>query len=157
MMDNLTVKRADLCEARDIMHITKEAFAWYVKMSGAKRAEALEEGLAAVEADIKNKYVYCAYKDGQMVGSLRVEVNIKEEYAYLSRFGVLTEYRNMGIGKALMEEVDRMLISLGVKKLFLHTAEKINMLMKFYKNMGFSVETSSRSNGYQRALLVKVY
>jgi len=63
----------------------------------------------------------------------------------------------MGVGKAMMSLVDKLLISKGVKRVRLHTASKYAELMRFYYGRGFYVDSTSRERGYIRALLVKDY
>ncbi|NLB81640.1 MAG: GNAT family N-acetyltransferase [Clostridiaceae bacterium] len=156
-MKDILIKRAELDDAQAIMQVTKEAFEWYAKASGAKETDAQNEDCDTVKYDIQNKYVYCAYLNGILIGSLRVEINDTEQSAYLSRFGVLTEYRNLGVGKRLIFAVDSKMEQLGVEKLYLHTSTNISSLMTFYKNAGFLVHSVSKERGYPRALLVKRY
>ena len=56
-----------------------------------------------------------------------------------------------------MNIVDKIMIDQGVKKLSLHTASKIASLIRFYYGRGFYIDSTDKSKGYIRALLVKDY
>jgi len=118
--------------------------------------EALEESLEDIKKDIETKEVFIAIIDDVPVGTIRVQI-LPDNTAYISRFGVRLQYHNMGVGKAMMSLVDKLLISKGVKRVRLHTASKYAELMRFYYGRGFYVDSTSRERGYIRALLVKDY
>lgn len=100
--------------------------------------------------------MFIAIIDDVPVGTIRVQI-LPDNTAYISRFGVRLQYHNMGVGKAMMSLVDKLLISKGVKRVRLHTASKYAELMRFYYGRGFYVDSTSRERGYIRALLVKDY
>ncbi|MBQ3038510.1 MAG: GNAT family N-acetyltransferase, partial [Clostridia bacterium] len=77
--------------------------------------------------------------------------------AYFSRFGVKVTSQNNGIGKSIMNLVDRIMIKKGVKKLSLHTGAKVSSLIRFYYGRGFYIDSTDKSKGYIRALLIKEY
>jgi len=132
------IRKATLEDAEAIQSITKEAF------------------LEDIKKDIETKEVFIAIIDDVPVGTIRVQI-LPDNTAYISRFGVRLQYHNMGVGKAMMSLVDKLLISKGVKRVRLHTASKYAELMRFYYGRGFYVDSTSRERGYIRALLVKDY
>ena len=95
--------------------MTKQAFLNYAKMIGTDNIDALSEDYCKVKSDVLGKHVYVACIGSRVVGSLRIELNDKKT-AYLSRFGVLQEYYNLGVGK-LLNLVYAEMISMGVKNL----------------------------------------
>lgn len=139
-----------------IYEVTREAFEKYVEMAGIEKTEALTETADDILHDIENKYVFVAFIDGIPVGSLRVEVK-DDKTAYLSRFGVRLAFQSNGIGKALMNVVDRAMKAEGVEKLILHTASTVTSLVRFYYARGFYIDSTTKDRGYVRALLVKDY
>ena len=90
------------------------------------------------------------------VGSVRVEV-FPDKTAYLSRFAVKVTSQNNGIGKSIMNLVDRIMIKNGVREIRLHTGAKITSLIRFYYGRGFYIDSTDKSRGYVRALLIKEY
>lgn len=139
-----------------IINITREAFKKYQEMAGTDHIAALEETYEDVKQDINTKIVLLALSDGEPVGSVRVEI-FPDQTAYLSRFGVKMGSQNNGIGKSIMNLVDRIMIRKGVKRMSLHTGAKITSLIRFYYGRGFYIDSTDKSRGYVRALLVKEY
>lgn len=150
------VRMANYGDIPAIMNITREAFVKYQQMSGVEKLAALEESYNDVKHDIDTKVVLLALSDGEPVGSVRVEV-FPDHTAYLSRFAVKVTSQNNGIGKSIMNLVDKIMIKKGVTKMRLHTGSKITPLIRFYYGRGFYIESTDTSRGYVRALLVKEY
>lgn len=150
------VRMANYSDIPAIMNITREAFVKYQKMSGVEKLAALEESYNDVKRDIDTKVVLLALSDGEPVGSVRVEV-FPDHTAYLSRFAVKVTSQNNGIGKSIMNLVDKIMIKKGVTSIKLHTGSKITPLIRFYYGRGFYIESTDTSRGYVRALLVKEY
>jgi ribosomal protein S18 acetylase RimI-like enzyme len=141
----------------DIMSITREAFIKYRELAGVENTPALDETYRDRENDLGSKIVLIAFSNGDPVGSVRLEIDKENKTAYLSRFGVKITSQNNGIGKSIMNIVDKIMIDQGVKKLSLHTASKITSLIRFYYGRGFYIDSTDKSKGYIRALLVKDY
>ncbi len=154
---SFVIRKANLDDAEAIQNITKEAFKKYMKDTGLTGTmEALEESLEDIKRDIESKEVFIAIIDNIPVGTIRVHI-LPDNTAYISRFGVRLEYHNIGIGKSMMNLVDKLLIAKGIKKVRLHTASKYSELMQFYYSRGFYVDSTTNERGYIRALLVKDY
>lgn len=109
-----------------------------------------------IKRDIETKEVFIAFIDNIPVGTIRVQI-LPDNTAYISRFGVRLQYHNVGIGKAMMNLVDKLLTAKRIKRVSLHTASKYAELMRFYYGRGFYVDSTSKERGYIRALLVKDY
>ncbi len=151
------IRKATLEDAPAIATIVQEAFKKYMQDTGLSvMMDALTESIETIEADITEKEVYIALIDDNPVGTIRIKL-MPDETAYISRFGVMLDYHNIGIGKSLMNLADKILKSHGVKKVSLHTASKYRDLIRFYYGRGFYVESTSTDRGYIRALLVKEY
>ena len=151
------VRLATMEDIPDIMSITREAFIKYRELAGVENTPALDETYEDIERDIKNKIVLIAFSNGDPVGSVRLEIDKENKTAYLSRFGVKITSQNNGIGKSIMNIVDRIMKEEGVKRISLHTASKITSLVRFYYGRGFYIDSTDKSKGYIRALLVKDY
>ena len=106
--------------------------------------------------DIDSIVVLLALSDGEPVGSVRVEV-FPDKTAYLSRFAVKVTSQNNGIGKSIMNLVDKIMVKKGVTQIQLHTGSKITSLIRFYYGRGFYIDSTDKSRGYVRALLIKEY
>jgi len=151
------IRKATIEDTFAIQTITREAFKKYREDAGLKESmDALDETLDDIKYDIENKEVFVAFIDNTPVGSIRVEI-LPDNTAYISRFGVRLSYHNIGIGKSLINLVDKLLLSKGIKKVSLHTAAKYKDLIRFYYGRGFYIDSTTKDRGYIRALLVKEY
>ncbi|MDF2984945.1 MAG: acetyltransferase [Eubacterium sp.] len=151
------IRKATIEDAPSIAAIMQEAFKKYMLDTGLSGTmEALTESLQNIEADILEKEVYIALIDDNPVGTIRIKI-LPDNTAYISRFGVMLDYHNIGIGKSLMNLADKILKASSVSSVSLHTASKYRDLIRFYYGRGFYVESTSTDRGYIRALLVKEY
>lgn len=151
------VRKAVEGDIPKILEITREAFKMYTECVGiTARIPALEETYEDVKRDIETKVVFVAQLDDLVVGSVRVEIST-DNTAYLSRFGVGVDYQSHGIGKELMNAIDNTMSQFGVTNLYLHTASRMLLLVRFYYGKGFYIESTTNDRGYIRALLCKEY
>ncbi len=151
------IRKATIEDAPAIATIIQESFKKYMQDTGLSvMMDALTESIDTIEADIAEKEVYIALIDNTPVGTIRIKI-MPDKSAYISRFGVMLDYHNIGIGKSLMNLADKILMHNGVKKVSLHTASKYRDLIRFYYGRGFYIESTSTDRGYIRALLVKEY
>lgn len=135
-----------------IRNITKEAFNKYVKDAKIPGSvDALNETPEDIKRDIENKVVLVAEVDGTPAGSIRVSIN--SDNAYISRFGVMTDFQSMGIGKMLLEKGLKYLDSHKIKCTTLHTAAEYTELVRLYNSFGFNIEEITFEKGYARALM----
>lgn len=157
MHPSLVIKKAEINDVEAIHAIISEAFKKYVNDAGITvKIDALEETCEDIIRDINSKEVFIAFIEDIPVGTIRVEIKA-DNTAYITRFGVMPRYQNNGIGKALISYVDKLLISKGIKKVYLYTASKHRELVRFYYSMGFYVDSTTKDKGYTRALMVKEY
>jgi len=148
------IRRATESDIEFIQALTREVFTDYAAEIGAN-VDALTETYDDIKNDINNKLVFIAFSDGLPSGSVRVEV--KDGAAYLYRFGVRREYQGNGVGKAVMNVVDRAMMDLDVKRITLYTASKAAALVRFYYARGFYIDSTTKDRGYIRAMMVKEY
>ena len=151
-----TIRRAEISDIYSIMRIIRSEFSKYKEMAGAKTVDALSETYEDVKSDIQNKLVFVAECDGEILGSVRVELLGSAE-AVLTRFAVDTHKQNSGIGKTLINVIDGEMKKNNIKKLYLYTSSKLAPIIRFYYGRGFYIESVSEIRGYLRAKLVKEY
>jgi len=153
-MEQILLKRAKKEDAPDILRITKRAFDLYAREIRKRESiAALFETLEDVLSDIKNKYVYVAKMDGVTIGSVRFEV-LNQGIAYLSRFAMDPDVRDLGIGGLLLEKVRLKALNLGVRAITLHTASKMRSTVAFYLKNGYYIHSISKDSDYIRAFMV---
>lgn len=154
---SFVIRRAEPADAPAVKDIMMRAFEKYRTDTGiTSDVAALSETLEEIEEEIRTQYVFIAMVDSVPVGSLRIAFQT-EDTAYLTRFGVRSDYSNMGIGKSLMGLADKLMLEKKIKKLKLHTASTYLELVRFYYGRGFYIDSTNKDRGYIRALLVKEY
>jgi predicted N-acetyltransferase YhbS len=146
--------KEDAADIHDILLRSFEAYRAAADISSP--LEAMEESIEHIERDIIHKDVFIALMDSVPVGTVRVSP-IDPETALLSRLGVVPCHQNIGIGKSLMNLVDKIAVEKKYKRIHLYTATKNSNLMRFYYGRGFYADSTSKERGYIRALLVKEY
>lgn len=151
------IRKAVEEDAPAIYEIMQESFSKYMADTGlASTLDALQESCEDIIMDIRTKEVYIALIDNIAVGTARVTI-LPDNTAYLSRFGVRLSYHNIGIGKSLMNLIDKTLMKKGIKSVSLHTASKYKDLVRFYYGRGFYIDSTTKDKGYVRALMIKEY
>lgn len=151
------IRKAEPADAPAIRDIMQESFSKYMKDTSLTGSlEALQESVEDIVEAIRTQEVYIAIIDDVAVGSVRVKL-MPDNTAYLSRFGVKLSYHNIGIGKSLMNLVDKLLTARGIKSVSLHTASKYRDLVRFYYGRGFYTDSTTKDRGYIRALMIKEY
>lgn len=154
---SFVIRKAALDDAEAIRDIVRDSFAMYFEAIGITGSlDALQESLEDIRKDIESKEVFIAFIDQTPVGTVRVKLNL-DGNAYISRFGVRTNYHNIGIGKSLLNLVDKLMAANECKSVSLHTAAKNSDLIRFYYGRGFYVDSTTKDHGYIRALMVKEY
>ncbi len=79
-------------------------------------------------------------EDETVVGFLSVEVHHEnEDYIYLNDFAVTKEYRNKGIGSALLEVAESYAREINTPKLCLHVEKRNLAAMRLYENAGYAI------------------
>lgn len=127
MTTDVTVRVADFVHDRDaISAIRSQVFQ-------------IEQGVdAALEFDgLDDQAVhFLAYLNTQPVGTLRIRL-IDSDTAKLERLAVLSQFRNYGIGKKLMETALEFLFDKNIADVRIHAQEAV---IEFYQKLGFVPE-----------------
>ena len=79
-------------------------------------------------------------EDKTVIGFLSVEVyHENEDYIYLNDFAVTKDYRNKGIGAALLEVAESYAREINIPKLCLHVEKTNSAAMRLYENAGYAI------------------
>lgn len=151
------IRQAIKSDAQALHAILVEAFEKYKEVSNLPdNIAAIDESIADIENDILNNYVFIATIDDIPVGTVRLKF-LADNTAYLSRFAVNLNYHNIGIGKSLLNLVDKLAHNRSIDRIFLYTAAKNYDLVKFYYSRGFHIDSTTKDKGYTRALMIKEF
>ncbi len=144
-------------DATDIMDILHAAFRSYVaELDGVDvELHALTETVDDILADIKDNAVFVAVSDKKkLLGTIRVKA-LNDDLAYIYRFGVLPEIKNIGVGSRLMAAACDYCSERKFKAIALHTNARFYTLARYYYGKRFFVHSTDDSKGYIRALFIK--
>lgn len=83
----------------------------------------------------KREVIFGAFQDRKIVGY--ASIIITGGVCYLHELLVAKEFRRLGIGKALVERVEKYCKSNGCHKITLETSEKHEDAVEMYKKLGF--------------------
>lgn len=151
------IRKAGANDIKAIQAIVNEAFNKYIKEAGIPGSiDALKETPEDIIRDINTKEVFMSLVNNAPVGTIRVEIK-HDKTALITRFGVMPEYQNNGIGRSIMSYIDKFLVLKKIEKAYLYTASKHKDLVRFYYSMGFYIDSTTKDKGYTRALMVKEY
>lgn len=108
--------------------------------------------LPALEEQLNHKHVFLlAEEEGVFYGFASYEINCKNSgKTKLHKIYVLPESQGKGVGKLLLNEVEKAARESGNKRLFLNV-NRYNIAQDFYKRLGFKIvheEDIPIGNGY---------
>lgn len=151
----ISISRAQICDAADILEITKLAFNIYKnELNSDVAVKALSETENDVLADIEKNIVFVAKHGSKVLGSIRIK-KLTDDLAYLYRFAVHPSENNGGVGSELLNYALEECRNLNFCAAALHTNAKYFKLARYYYGKLFYVHSTDFSKGYIRALFVK--
>lgn len=145
MGDNMKIRKAKKQDVKDIQDL-RYLLAKHDKSLGLDIVETewgyTEVGKKDLEYFLNEQYIYVAEENEKIVGFITAEI-FKKKAWYTVQLGsinnifVLEEYRNQGIGKALMKTAIEALKEAGITNIQLDTYNKNSNSIKFYEGLGF--------------------
>ena len=143
----------DALQIQEIMHL---AFEGYLKEIGNDyKLHALTETIDDILEDISKRAVYVAVTSkGKLIGAIRIKT-LTNELAYVYRFGVRPDIKNVGVGSRLLATALDFCLENKFKAVALHTNTRFYNLARYYYGKKFFVHSTTTDKGYIRALFVK--
>ena len=94
----------------------------------------------------ENAALFVAEKDGQIIGIIHVSIRespdipimVKRRYGYVDTIAIANEFRNSGVGKALMREAERWAIQKNVSQLELNVWDFNQNASAFFQKLGYT-------------------
>ena len=151
-----TVRYAAEDDAYAIQGIMHSAFAGYLEdIKNDYKLHALTETTDDILEDIRKHAVFVAVTtEGKVIGSIRVK-KLTDDLAYIYRFGVRSDIKNIGVGSKLLAVACEYCEVNGFKAVALHTNTRFYTLARYYYGKRFFVHTTTSDKGYIRALFIK--
>ncbi|MDP1837041.1 MAG: GNAT family N-acetyltransferase [Reyranella sp.] len=151
----LTFRKAVPSEREDAQRILWTAFTPYIRDLGREITAHHYRFLAAA---IERGDVYLALEDGEIVGVAATER--RDDGIYIDRLGVAPPRQGTGLGSFLLERVEEIARSSGLKELSLETAEMAEGNIRLYRRHGFEVvrrgPPSHGMDAHMRVFMVKL-
>jgi ribosomal protein S18 acetylase RimI-like enzyme len=110
---------------------------------------------ANIEKDIKEKNVFLAYQEGRYIATFTLSDQPNSHFTdglralYISKFAVLPEFGNRGIGSNLIHYIENYAISKGIKHLRLDVYDKNVIAINFYLKNGFKQTHTAQTKNFQ--------
>ena len=153
-MKQLTIREATPADADIVFDITQEAFKKYAcGIESPDTVDALKESREDILRAMAEKTILICYINDDPAGVVRYQVF--GAFAHLTRFGVKLMAQGCGVGRALIQEVEKRCRAKQVKVILLHTSSRVFSLVRFYYGQGFFIHSTTTDRGYIRALMVR--
>ena len=150
----LTFRKAAPSERDDVQRILWTAFTPYIRNLGR---EITVHHYAFLAAAIERGDVYLALQDGEIVGVAATER--RGDGIYIDRLGVAPGRQGTGLGGFLLERVEEIARSSGLKELSLETAEMAEGNIRLYRRHGFEIvhrrPPTHGMDAHMRVIMVK--
>lgn len=153
-MEKIILRRAHKQDAEKILEVTRYAFIRYAdEVRKREHIDALKETIDDVLADIENINVLVCELDDEITGCVRYTI-LEQGIAYLSRFAIMPEAQNLGIGGLLLSKVREECVKQDVRAIVLNTASRMRSTVAFYLKNGYYIHSINKKPDYIRALMV---
>ncbi len=132
----MRIEAAEIADAPAILEVQKLAYRSEAELYGFFDMPPLIETLEQVEGEFATNQILKAVEDDLVVGSVRARRFNGE--CYVGRLSVHPDFQNRGIGRALMEEVEK--LHPDAKRFTLFTGSKSLKNIGLYKRLGYRTE-----------------
>ncbi len=142
-MNDLIITEALKEDLPVILDIQRKAFLEVAKTFHLKSMPQIEQTLESLKAEFKNHTILKASLADRIVGSVRAYA--QGDTCYISRLVVLPEYQNRGVGKALMNKVEKQFKN-NVKRYELFTGSRDQRNLYLYNKLGYKSFKTEKLN-----------
>lgn len=140
-----------------LLDLNSASFREYAALVGIQPDQfaPLTENEEDIESDLRKKKIWIGfYNKTKAIGSIRCQI-LPDNVAYISRFSVLPNWQQVGMGNALMQTAETFCMENGVAAMALHTCTKLLSQVRFYTAQGYFVHSTTQDRGYIRGLFIK--
>ncbi len=129
------VRRAAPEDARAVAFVLKDAFSEYAPLYTRKGYEATTPNATEIVTRMEEGPVWVTARGQQIVGT--GSVVRKETGLYVRGMAVLPMARGLGIGRLLLERIERVAVEENCARLFLSTTPFLTRAIRLYEAFGF--------------------
>jgi ribosomal protein S18 acetylase RimI-like enzyme len=142
-MNELIITKAVKEDLPIILDIQRKAFLEVAKTFNLKSMPQIEQTLESLTDEFNNCTILKASLADRIVGSVRAYN--KKDTSYINRLIVLPEYQNRGIGKALMNEIEKQFKNI-VRRYELFTGSRDQRNLYLYNQLGYKSFKTEKHN-----------
>lgn len=133
-MDEFQIDRATPDDAERLAEVYHSAYARNRELGFPASAETV--AASEVVDWIRDRRVYVARVDGEVVGGLRAEESDPDRVK-LSRFGVHEDWKGQGVGSGLLDHAEGVAREAGYERVWLTTPGEHPFLPDLYRSRGY--------------------
>jgi ribosomal protein S18 acetylase RimI-like enzyme len=135
MFENMTITRAVLSDASEILALQKLAYQSEAAIWNDYTIPPLTQTLASMEVDFAKQIILKAVAENRIIGSVRAY--LQDGTCYIGRVTVHPDLQNRGLGKLLMHAIEREFGQAQRYELFTGTKSERNLY--FYQKLGYRI------------------
>jgi len=131
----MEVERATVLDAEEILSLQKLAYLSEAEIYNDFSIPPLIQTLESIEKDFEDQFFLKAIMDGRMIGSVRGHA--KGGTCYVGRLIVHPDFQNQGVGKKMMNEIERVFSA--CKRFELFTGDRSERNLYLYQKLGYKI------------------
>ena len=131
----MKIERATVLDAEEILSLQKLAYRSEAEIYNDFNIPPLLQTLESIEKDFEKQFFLKARADGKIIGSVRAYA--KEGTCYIGRLIVHPDFQNQGIGRTLMNEIEK--IFNHCERFELFTGDRSERNLYFYQKLGYRI------------------
>jgi ribosomal protein S18 acetylase RimI-like enzyme len=141
MKTTVSIKRASVRDAQEILRVQKEAFLTEADACGEPDIAPLRETILSVKNDFNSKiFLKALSPDGKIIGSVRASE--KNGVVSVGRLAVVPAFRRQGVGTALARAIEKYFPLAVTFELFTAATSAGNI--KLYESLGYRVKSRKK-------------
>lgn len=152
-MDKIRLRDYNQTDIPTILSVIKEAFAEY-KDQLDPPSSAERKTIEIVKAELASANALVAEVEGRVVGCVFFQP--QGEGIYIDRLSVLPAYRNRGLARAMLKEIEYKANSAGYKMLLLSVRLALKKQQAYYRRYGFEFQEYDTHAGYTEPTSMKM-
>lgn len=147
------VKRAEIIDLPEILALQKKAFAEIARLMNRYDLPPLLQPIEELQAEYQyNIILKYLLEDNKIVGSVRGFLD-DNNICHIGKLVVDPDFQNQGIGKTLMNEIERHFLS--CDKFVLFTGDETPNTVYLYKKIGYQIIEKQDMGGLNMFLMEK--
>lgn len=151
-MSQIYIRQARQSDLTRVSYITKLAYKVPYKV-GTLITQSHEPNNIKDLFSKKEFFVIVAISDSKIIGAVRYKFD-QAGNVYLYRLAVLKMHRNKGVGRLLMNKVEKIATRSHCSKILLDCAEE-KKIASYYEKLGFVVDRVDKHKGYHGVYMSK--